>query len=326
MPGLTQSTIRRTGLVIVVAALGTAWAAPAHAADQAVSVLDNSFVPALVGVVPGEKVTWTAGSAALNPHNLVFEDGLITALPAPGPWTADRTFSAAGTFRYYCQIHGAAGGLGMAGIVYANAAANVLPAAVINVAPNVPQPGEPVSFSASGSSDPDGTLTGYDWDLDGNGSYETSTGATPSTSSTYATAGTRTIRLRVTDNSGGTAETSRGLRVNSQPTASFTISPNPALTGTVTFDGSASSDTDGSIARYEWDFDGNGSFETDTGGTATTARSRQVAGTSVVRLRVTDHENGKGETQRSLQVNARPLLPSTPVVTPSSRPERPGLE
>ena len=35
----------------------------------------------------------------------------------------------------------------------------------------------------------------------------------------------------------------------------------------VTFDGSASTDTDGTIAKYEWDLDGNGTYETDTGTT-----------------------------------------------------------
>ena len=47
------------------------------------------------------------------------------------------------------------------------------------------------------------------------------------------------------------------------PTASFTVTPNPAQTGqTVTFNGSASSDPDGPITKYEWDLDGDGTYET----------------------------------------------------------------
>ena len=52
---------------------------------------------------------------------------------------------------------------------------------------------------------------------------------------------------------------------NKAPTASFTASPNPASTNaTVTFNAAASKDVDGTIAKYEWDLDGNGSYETDT--------------------------------------------------------------
>ena len=52
-------------------------------------------------------------------------------------------------------------------------------------------PGQTVSFNASASSDPDGTIAKYEWDLDGNGSYETDTGTTPTATSSYATAGDR---------------------------------------------------------------------------------------------------------------------------------------
>src|SRR4051794_25788373 len=52
---------------------------------------------------------------------------------------------------------------------------------------------------------------------------------------------------------------------NHAPTANFTISANPAKTATaLTFDASGSKDTDGSIAKYEWDLDGDGTFETTT--------------------------------------------------------------
>jgi hypothetical protein len=73
------------------------------------------------------------------------------------------------------------------------------------------------------------------------------------------------------------------------PLARLTISPSPAGVGqSVRFDGSASSDAVSHIVRWEWDLDGNGSFETDTGATPTVSRSYETAGTRTVRLRVTD--------------------------------------
>ncbi len=50
-----------------------------------------------------------------------------------------------------------------------------------------PHTGQAVTFNASGSNDPDGTIVDYQWDLDGNGSYETDTGTTASATKTYTT-------------------------------------------------------------------------------------------------------------------------------------------
>ena len=73
---------------------------------------------------------------------------------------------------------------------------------------------------------------------------------------------TVTVGLRVTDNQGATATTTRTLvaaGANQQPGASFTATPNPATTGqSVAFNAAASTDPDGTIAKYEWDLDGNG--------------------------------------------------------------------
>ncbi len=93
---------------------------------------------------------------------------------------------------------------------------------------------------------------------------------------------------------------------NSQtPNASFTVAPNPAQAGdNVSFDASASSDPDGTIAKYEWDLDGNGSFETDTGTNPTTTRTYPAAGTFDVKLRVTDNGANTSQTSRTLTVEA----------------------
>jgi PKD repeat protein len=164
--------------------------------------------------------------------------------------------------------------------------------------------GQSVTFNGSGSSDPDGTIAKYEWDLDGNGTFETNTGTTATTSKTYA-AGTYTVGLRVTDSNGATATTSKVLTVaNQAPVASFTMTPSPANTRqTVTFNASGSTD-DGTIAKYEWDLDGNGTYETNTGTTPTTSKVYTATGALTIGLRVTDNEGLSSTTSKSLTVNS----------------------
>lgn len=73
--------------------------------------------------------------------------------------------------------------------------------------------GSPVTLSAAGSSDAGGSIASYSWTL-GNG--QSATGASPSV--TYATAGTYTITLTVTDNGGLTATDQATITVASAPT------------------------------------------------------------------------------------------------------------
>jgi glucose/arabinose dehydrogenase len=76
-----------------------------------------------------------------------------------------------------------------------------------------------VSFSGTGSSDPDGDTLSYAWDLDGDGQFDDSTSATPSR--TYTTPGTVTVGLRVTDPGNNSDTTSLTITAGSPPTASI---------------------------------------------------------------------------------------------------------
>jgi len=208
---------------------------------------------------------------------------------------------------------------------------NLAPEASFTASPNPATTGAAVTFNAAGSKDPDGTIVKYEWDLDGNGSYETSTGSAATASHIYATAGDRQVGLKVTDNKGATAKTTKTVTIqNSPPSASFTATPEAAPTGsTVSLDASASKDTDGSIVKYEWDLDGNGSYETSTGTTATTTTSYATAGARTVGLRVTDDNGATGTTTRtvtaqnrapsaSFTISPNPVLSGTPVTFDAS--------
>lgn len=76
-----------------------------------------------------------------------------------------------------------------------------------------------VSFDAGASTAASGkSITQYAWDLDGNGSYETSSGATPSASTTFSALATVVVGLRVTDSAGLTGTASRSITVSALPT------------------------------------------------------------------------------------------------------------
>jgi PKD repeat protein len=77
------------------------------------------------------------------------------------------------------------------------------PAGALQVTPQTAFVPFQATFDASASSDPDGTIAKYEWDLDGNGAFELDTGAVPSApAQNYATAGIYPVALRVTDNDG----------------------------------------------------------------------------------------------------------------------------
>jgi PKD repeat protein len=193
------------------------------------------------------------------------------------------------------------------------------PLASFSAAPNPALTSETVNLDASGSSDPDGSIVKYEWDLDANGGFETETGSEPLATKSFATAGSYDVRLRVTDSSGNKSSTLRTIVVtNRAPVSSFTATPGSVNKGqTVMFNGSASSDPDGSILKYEWDLDGNGSFETNTGTTPTTSRSYSAAGTVETKLRVTDD---KGATSVSAKTVTVTLQPPTASFTASPNP------
>ena len=118
----------------------------------------------------------------------------------------------------------------------------------------------------------------------------------------YASIGTYTVRLTVTDDDGATNTATQQVTItaapNQAPVASFTYSPPSPLVGSpVRFDGSASSDPDGTIVSYNWSF-GDGAS-----GTGTIVQHPYASvGTYTARLSVTDNDGATNSTTRQITV------------------------
>ena len=93
--------------------------------------------------------------------------------------------------------------------------ANRAPAATLSATPGVVAGGGQVSLEASGSTDPEAQQLHYDWDLDGNGSFETPGGTDPRITRAYTGTATLTAHVRVTDPHGASATAGAPVRVDS---------------------------------------------------------------------------------------------------------------
>jgi PKD repeat protein len=145
--------------------------------------------------------------------------------------------------------------------------------------------GVALGFDGSGSNDPDGSIVSYDWDFgDGN----SATGSNPSHS--YAAVGNYNVTLTVTDDEGASNQDTTTANIGAVDNASPVADANGPYNGTVgepvSFDGTGSTDSDGSIVAYDWDF-GDGSAGTGPTPTHTYATD----GTYNVTLTVTDNSN-----------------------------------
>jgi PKD repeat protein len=151
------------------------------------------------------------------------------------------------------------------------------------------------SFDGSDSSDSDGSIASYAWNFGDGG---TASGATAA--HTYGANGSYTVSLTVTDNEGATDTATTQVTVddgvNAPPNAVITSISCSGLS--CSYSGSGSSDSDGSITGYAWDFGDGG---TATGVTAN--HSYAATGNYTVTLTVTDNGGATDDASQNITVN-----------------------
>ena len=186
-----------------------------------------------------------------------------------------------------------------------------MPTAVIALSPGAPLVNQIVTFDGTQSTATAGrTIAKYEWAF-GDGASDVGANV----SHRYTVSGDYTIILKVTDSTGISSTVSRQLTVaassSQAPTASFTISPVPAVINQdVVFDASSSLAQGGfSIASYRWNFGDSNQVFTCPGDARCGALNRAIftyrytrLGTFTVTLTVMDGNSREATVSRTIQV------------------------
>ena len=175
-------------------------------------------------------------------------------------------------------------------------------------------PSEPTVLDDVGfideSSDKDGAIVSWVWEF-GDGT----TSAERHPAHRYGTKGSHTVTLTVIDDEGQSDTETRVVTVvNLSPTARFEPGRDRVVVGgDVVLDASASSDPDGEIVTYAWDFDGDGTIDK----AATEPQTSYRFSASVVHevtLLVTDDSGATDVAIESIAVDAGPEIIEPPEV------------
>lgn len=198
-------------------------------------------------------------------------------------------------------------------VVTVNPAPNKVPAANAGNDVNITLPQNSVTLNGSASSDPDGTIVTYNWiKVSGPSSFTINNASVVNPVISNLVAGTYSIRLAVTDNSGATSTDFVSITVNAAPNQLPVANAGNDVTITlpqnsVTLNGSASSDADGNIASYSWaKISGPASFTISNANVVSPVISDLIEGTYTVQLTVTDNSGATNTDLISVTVNAAP--------------------
>jgi len=172
--------------------------------------------------------------------------------------------------------------------------------------------------------DTDGQVVLYEWDFDGDGTYDSSL-SNGNQTHIFPDPGVFTAVLRVTDDRGGTGTDS--ARITVEPPVPPNILPVILDAGEdvlayigedVGFSGNAT-DPDGHITMYQWDFHGDGLYAFSSPDGANTTYYYTAAGVYRAVLKVTDDRGGTATAIRNVEIKR---FNNPPVARIDSPPDR----
>ena len=282
-----------------------------------ITVTGRGFPPAVTlspstyGPRTGVPVTFTASASDPDGGAIAGYRWFVDDAEVPGETasTLSRSFATGGNHSVRVRVTDDEGDVTERTVAITAHEGNQLPQVWLDV-PAKAGTGAPVRMSAW-AWDPEGAIAEYSWDF-GDGSPVQEGAALREVTHTYATPGTKTVELTVTDGEGATVTQEATIEItdaNTAPALDLFVWPEPALRGqaTVLFADVADEEND-PIGSVDWDLDGNGTYETD-GGTATQrSHTFTTTGDFPIGVRV---EDGRGATSTATRtvhvVNAPPL-------------------
>lgn len=153
------------------------------------------------------------------------------------------------------------------------------------------------TFSGLTSDDPDGNIVRFEFEF---GDGKRAVG--PVVTHKYSNTGTYEVKMIVIDNDDAQGSTTANVNVREgvAPVAKFVVQPKDGDVNTIyTLDASNSTDADGSIKNYSWDF-GNGK----TASGLTTTFTSRTSGVFSVTLVVTDNDGLQNASRKDITVGA----------------------
>jgi PKD repeat protein len=199
---------------------------------------------------------------------------------------------------------------------------NAPPSASFGCTPAATTPGQTITCTGVASPDPEGSPVSYAWDSNEDGFFDDGSDRVERFS--YDSAGTKIIRLRVTDaapnNASSTSQQSVTITppTNRPPTAQFSFAPtNPNVGDLVNLNAAGSTDPEDQPLTYAWDLDGDGQFTDAPGSSVQTSTRFNRGGNKTVQLRVTDPQGNADTETKLVPVTNRPPTATPPTFNPT---------
>jgi PKD repeat protein len=272
--------------------------------------IDSGDVTPIAQNFGAECAGYSLRGAANHPNSLVetAKIGMVAFAEATGNGRKKFSIQSLGIGCKYFAV-AAYDSAGMAGVlsnIVEVVAGNNLPVAALTATPVSGEAPLVVSFDASGSYDTGGTIIRYDYDFDGDGIWD-AYDAVNTVSWTYANAGNFDAKVRVTDNAGAQAVDLVSISVNVvgniPPIADLQALPTYGeVPLAVSFDASSSYDSDGSLVRYDYDFNNDGIWDAYDAANAV-YWTYMSPGSYEAKVRITDSDGAQATDLTSISVN-----------------------